>query len=98
MRNVGIVFSPTLGIPAGVFSLMLGEFTRVFNVDDGEVEATPPEAEDGEATPSIDRPGGLDRRNSRRYTDAAADKLLGLAGRTLAGSFVTQCMFLLSGC
>src|SRR5882762_10077307 len=33
MRNVGIVFSPTLGIPAGVFSLMLGEFNRVFNVD-----------------------------------------------------------------
>jgi RalA-binding protein 1 len=35
MRNVGIVFSPTLGIPAGVFSLMLGEFNRVFNVDEG---------------------------------------------------------------
>lgn len=33
MRNVGIVFSPTLGIPAGVISLMLGEFDRVFNVD-----------------------------------------------------------------
>ena len=33
MRNAGIVFSPTLGIPAGVFSLMLGEFNRVFNVD-----------------------------------------------------------------
>ena len=34
IRNVGIVFSPTLGIPAGVFSLMLGEFNRVFSVDD----------------------------------------------------------------
>ncbi len=33
MRNVGIVFSPTLGIPAGILSLMLGEFDRVFNVD-----------------------------------------------------------------
>ena len=32
MRNVGIVFSPTLGIPAGVFSLMLGEFKRVLVV------------------------------------------------------------------
>ncbi|KAH7890731.1 hypothetical protein F5I97DRAFT_1974384 [Phlebopus sp. FC_14] len=64
MRNVGIVFSPTLGIPAGVFSLMLGEFNRVFNVD----------AEDK---------GELSRRNSRQYSDAAADQLLGLSGRTL---------------
>ena len=39
MRNVGIVFSPTLGIPAGVFSLMLAEFNRVFNVDDAEIAA-----------------------------------------------------------
>lgn len=36
MRNVGIVFSPTLGIPAGILSLMLGEFDRVFNVDAGD--------------------------------------------------------------
>lgn len=34
LQNVGIVFSPTLGIPAGVFSLMLGEFNRVFDMDD----------------------------------------------------------------
>lgn len=41
MRNVGIVFSPTLGIPAGILSLMLGEFDRVFNVDgtDGSSDA-----------------------------------------------------------
>src|ERR1043166_4799842 len=26
VRNIGIVFSPTLGIPAGVFSLFMGEF------------------------------------------------------------------------
>jgi RalA-binding protein 1 len=46
MRNVGIVFSPTLGIPAGVFSLMLGEFGRVFNVDSGQSD------EDNMAEPS----------------------------------------------
>jgi RalA-binding protein 1 len=96
MRNVGIVFSPTLGIPAGVFSLMLGEFTRVFSVDDGEVpaaeEADEPETEDGEATPQLAHQGGLDRRNSRRYTDAAADRLLGLAGRTLAGTSHQICL------
>jgi hypothetical protein len=46
MRNVGIVFSPTLGIPAGVFSLMLCEFNRVFHPDDpaeshGQPQQTP---------------------------------------------------------
>jgi RalA-binding protein 1 len=34
VRNVGIVFSPTLGIPAGVFSLMLSEYPRVFGIDE----------------------------------------------------------------
>lgn len=69
MRNVGIVFSPTLGIPAGVFSLMLGEFNRVFNVD----------SEQGDE----DNVEELSRRNSRQYSDAAADQLLGLSGRSL---------------
>ncbi|KAF9048281.1 RhoGAP-domain-containing protein [Hymenopellis radicata] len=63
MRNVGIVFSPTLGIPAGVFSLMLGEFNRVFNVEETAEEES--------------------RRNSKQYSDGAADQLLGLSGRTL---------------
>ena len=72
MRNVGIVFSPTLGIPAGVFSLMLGEFNRVFNVEELELNEEDPD----------DSPA---RRNSRHYSDAAADKLLGLVGRTLIG-------------
>ncbi|KAI6044279.1 hypothetical protein EDC04DRAFT_2940718 [Pisolithus marmoratus] len=73
MRNVGIVFSPTLGIPAGVFSLMLGEFNRVFNVDEaGDV--------------SEEKASDLSRRNSRQYSDAAADQLLGLSGRCLNNS------------
>ncbi|KAH9946516.1 hypothetical protein B0H21DRAFT_402463 [Amylocystis lapponica] len=78
MRNVGIVFSPTLGIPAGVFSLMLGEFKRVFNVD-GTLE------QDGEPSGAegVEQEPGLDRRNSQHYTEAAADQLLGLSGRTL---------------
>lgn len=81
VRNVGIVFSPTLGIPAGVFSLMLGEFNRVFNVDaDNEPLDEPNEHGEG---------GGGDdtiRRNSRQYTDGAADQMLGLSGRTLKAS------------
>lgn len=80
MRNVGIVFSPTLGIPAGVFSLMLGEFNRVFNVDDGNI--TPDGDEEGLSA----RPPSLNRRNSRQYTDNAADELLGLSGRTLTSA------------
>ncbi|KAJ7623404.1 hypothetical protein FB45DRAFT_925555 [Roridomyces roridus] len=78
MRNVGIVFSPTLGIPAGVFSLMLGEFNRVFNVD-GDTE---PEGDKDEPTEASDETHR--RRNSRQYSSAAADQLLGLSGRSLA--------------
>lgn len=81
MRNVGIVFSPTLGIPAGVFSLMLGEFNRVFNVDAEDL------SESGDHGDS-DEP---QRRNSRQYSDAAADQLLGLTGRSLKGMFPAFC-------
>ncbi|KAI0819635.1 hypothetical protein BC628DRAFT_1413565 [Trametes gibbosa] len=79
MRNVGIVFSPTLGIPAGVFSLMLGEFKRVFNVD-GTLEE---EAESGAASEETQNQGNAARRNSQHYSEAAADQMLGLSGRTL---------------
>ncbi|KAH9852090.1 hypothetical protein C2E23DRAFT_885964 [Lenzites betulinus] len=79
MRNVGIVFSPTLGIPAGVFSLMLGEFKRVFNVD-GTLEE---EAESGEPSEESQSQSSAARRNSQHYSEAAADQMLGLAGRTL---------------
>ncbi|KAJ1652305.1 Rho GTPase activating protein [Dispira simplex] len=34
LRNVGIVFSPSLGIPAGVFNLLILEFKYVFWVND----------------------------------------------------------------
>ncbi|KDR67937.1 hypothetical protein GALMADRAFT_257428 [Galerina marginata CBS 339.88] len=82
MRNVGIVFSPTLGIPAGVFSLMLGEFNRVFNVGaEGDGSGT----EDG----TQENPSEL-RRNSRQYSDAAADQLLGLSGRSLSSTSAAE--------
>ncbi|ORZ32194.1 Rho GTPase activation protein, partial [Catenaria anguillulae PL171] len=41
VRNIGIVFAPTLGIPAGVFSLMLLEFGAVFDVDTGRGRPQP---------------------------------------------------------
>jgi len=86
MRNVGIVFSPTLGIPAGVFSLMLGEFNRVFNVDADNEDAGSNPGEEGEAEGLSDRRSGMSRRNSRQYSDGAADQLLGLSGRTLSAA------------
>jgi len=84
MRNVGIVFSPTLGIPAGVFSLMLGEFNRVFNVDAGKDFSE----DDGATVGSASGLEGDDvlKRNSRQYSDTAADEVLGLAGRSLKAS------------
>jgi RalA-binding protein 1 len=82
MRNVGIVFSPTLGIPAGVFSLMLAEFKKVFKVDD--VSDTDEEVEESEAATPGDKTGP--KRNSRQYSDAAADQMLGLSGRALLQS------------
>ncbi|KAG0049748.1 hypothetical protein BGZ83_005431 [Gryganskiella cystojenkinii] len=36
-RNVGIVFSPTLGIPAGVFSLLMSDFDQIFHTSDGRI-------------------------------------------------------------
>ena len=96
MRNVGIVFSPTLGIPAGVFSLMLGEFNRVFNVNGEGSDSSVDEDDASGSTPAPERlSGGISRRNSKRYSDAAADELLGLAGRTLPGKFF-HVSFLLS--
>ena len=88
MRNVGIVFSPTLGIPAGVFSLMLAEFNRVFNVNDDAYEAESAAVEMGSPIPRVSNASGTDvnHRNSKHYLDATTDQLLGLSGRQLTGT------------
>jgi len=88
MRNVGIVFSPTLGIPAGVFSLMLAEFNRVFDVNDDANEAETEADEKDSPVPRVADAGGADinPRNSRHYLDATTDQLLGLSGRQLTGA------------
>ena len=41
VRNVGIVFSPTLNIPAPVFSIFLTDFDAIFG-DEPEATPTPP--------------------------------------------------------
>ncbi|KAF9449937.1 hypothetical protein P691DRAFT_702208 [Macrolepiota fuliginosa MF-IS2] len=86
MRNVGIVFSPTLGIPAGVFSLMLGEFNRVFNVDAGRDLGDDASTGEEESTNGGGEGEDMMKRNSRQYSDTAADQVLGLAGRSLKAS------------
>jgi hypothetical protein len=52
VRDVAIVLSPVLGIPAGLFSLMLGEFNRVFNADNG-YDAESSAGEKGDPTPRV---------------------------------------------
>lgn len=59
---------------------MLGEFNRVFNVD-GVDENSQDQGDNSSAVED------LSRRNSRQYTDAAADQLLGLSGRTLTSKY-----------
>jgi len=83
MRNVGIVFSPTLGIPAGVFSLMLGEFDRVFNVNPEIGDDSDSAAAEGSSDQDRPKSGVISKRNSLSYTEGAADKMLGLTGRRL---------------
>lgn len=49
LRNIGIVFSPTLGIPAGIFSEMITNFGPIF---DDEVETLDTRAEQDSRTRS----------------------------------------------
>lgn len=42
MRNVGIVFSATLGIPTGILHLLLAEFDYIFWTSDGNSNNNPP--------------------------------------------------------
>lgn len=98
MRNVGIVFSPTLGIPAGVFSLMLADFSRVFNVNDEEpTEFAMDENGNGQFRAVENSQQDEVKRNSRQYADAAADQLLGLSGRSLKGTLSSVRTFFHSG-
>ncbi|CAG8438031.1 9851_t:CDS:2 [Funneliformis caledonium] len=58
VRNIGIVFSPTLGIPAGVFSLFMAEFDYIFFTDSNgtaaprTIDAPPSENKESEESNS----------------------------------------------
>ncbi|OTB05993.1 hypothetical protein M426DRAFT_56160 [Hypoxylon sp. CI-4A] len=51
VRNVGIVFSPTLNIPAPVFALLLQNYEGVFGIEPEEYELPSPTSEHPEAQP-----------------------------------------------
>ncbi|KAM0262334.1 hypothetical protein ACHAQJ_001803 [Trichoderma viride] len=63
VRNVGIVFSPTLNIPAPVFAMFLQNYEAIFGVDPEEYELPSPTSESGshsrsDSTPRFDPPPG----------------------------------------
>jgi RalA-binding protein 1 len=72
LRNIGIVFSPTLGIPAGIFSDLVSHFGAIFDdeVVDDEIESVADETIKS-------------NRNSMLYQAGGAEILLGLGGRSL---------------
>lgn len=89
MRNVSIVFSPTLGIPATIFNLFMSEFEYIFwTTENGD--AAPRMIEDEEVAKPV---AGLSRkttlrlvreehgrsnRNSVNYMDGAPNAIVDL--------------------
>nr|CDI51970.1 related to BEM3-GTPase-activating protein [Melanopsichium pennsylvanicum 4] len=90
MRNVGIVFSPTLAIGAGIFALFLTEFDSVFETDANGEPAPKRIEEEVAAVESFDQGAEAEenpnrnKRNSVQYRESQAEKLLGLEGRSLS--------------
>ncbi|ORY07989.1 RhoGAP-domain-containing protein [Basidiobolus meristosporus CBS 931.73] len=58
VRNVGIVFSPTLGIPAGVFNLLMTEFEYIFSVND-QGFAAPRTIDDSDQEDNLEEPSTI---------------------------------------
>ncbi len=67
VRNVGIVFSPTLNIPAPVFAMFLQNYEGIFGIDPVEYELPSPVSDNNERRPSLptgERPSFGERRPS----------------------------------
>ncbi|CED82575.1 Rac GTPase-activating protein BCR/ABR [Phaffia rhodozyma] len=98
LRNVGIVFSPTLGIPAGVFSELVSQFQDIFEDPPEAVSGTTASPEalsidpvDQEPTQSsrlgMDPDQDKTKRNSASFlSSSGAEQMLGLYGRKLTNS------------
>jgi hypothetical protein len=78
MRNVSIVFSPTLGIPATIFHLFLSEFEYIFwTTEDGN--AAPRRIEDEKRNSRLkEEQDGRNNRNSVNYMDGAPHAIVDL--------------------
>ncbi|KAI8888446.1 RhoGAP-domain-containing protein [Backusella circina FSU 941] len=92
MRNVSIVFSPTLGIPATIFHLFLSEFEYIFwTTEDGN--AAPRRLEEEEEPKRNSRlkeeQDGRNNRNSVSYVDGAPHAIVDLE-KNLEGTLVLE--------
>lgn len=56
VRNVGIVFSPTLNIPAPIFALLLGNYEAVFGIEPEAYELPSPDASDTGSRSTFEAP------------------------------------------
>ena len=73
VRNVGIVFSPTLNIPAPVFALLLQNYEAIFGIEPEEYELPSPVSERPQSRrPSVERPS-MDYLPPRPSTSQAAE-------------------------
>ncbi|GAN01502.1 conserved hypothetical protein [Mucor ambiguus] len=77
LRNVGIVFAPTLSIPSGIFTLLMSEFEYIFYTKEQQETVAP------EATTSADRIKNnylkkRSNRNSRDYKDQVPPNIISL--------------------
>lgn len=93
LRNIGIVFSPSLGIPAGIFYELVSRYGAIFD-DDGMDElplddpafagtAVASEAQANQSSPPMLDEAAKSKRNSVLYHAGGADAMLGLGGRAL---------------
>ncbi|KAI8091463.1 uncharacterized protein B0P05DRAFT_527663 [Gilbertella persicaria] len=93
MRNVSIVFSPTLGIPATIFNLFMSEFEYIFWITkDGDAaprmieDDNDDKEEEEESAPGLSRSTtlrlreehGRSNRNSVNYMDGAPNAIVDL--------------------
>lgn len=90
LRNIGIVFSPSLGIPAGIFYELVSRFGAIFDddmdelpLDDPAFAGTAVAAEAAASPGSSNDDAAKSKRNSILYQAAGADAMLGLGGRAL---------------
>ncbi|WVO14798.1 hypothetical protein L204_102436 [Cryptococcus depauperatus] len=83
LRNIGIVFSPTLGIPAGIFSELISNFGPIFDDEGESLDTRASDSEAGSSTLEETEVTVKRKRNSMLYQAGGTDTLLGLSGRQL---------------